>query len=701
VRTVVLSNDYAERVYAGVLGKVIGVYLGRPVEGWRHEEIAARLGEIRHYVNDQLGARPLVVPDDDITGTFVFLRALGDYPDKYPGDMDAARVGQTWLNYAMEGRTVLWWGGRGNSTEHTAYLLLKEGVPPPESGSIARNGRVVAEQVGAQIFCEGWAMTCPGDPDGAAALAAEAASVSHDGEALNAARVVAALVALAFVETDVERMVRRAVAVVDEDSLIARVDRDVLDWHASGQSWRDGRARIESTYGYDQYGGNCHVVPNHAIVIHALLHGEGDFTRSVGISASCGWDTDSNTGNVGCVAGVFGGVDGIDRGADWRGPVADRLYLPTADGGGAVTDTAREALTIVQHGRAHAGLPPLTVKANARFHFEFSGSVQGFAAWPPDSCLIDNVPGHSAIGARSLALRRRADAAMALTATFVDPGDAAGGPYQLVASPTLHSGQRVRAGVSCAGAAAVVRLVIRVYGAADELRDLAGPAQRLNIGDRAELDFTVPSTGGHPIGQVGIAIDWPEPGPGTVNLDYLTWDGPPEVTLGRPVDGGTRWQRAWVDAVDRLETHRPEDYRLIQDHGVGLLMQGSRDWTDYVVSTQLTPHLARGVGLAARVQGLTRHYSVRLADRRRVELVRTLGGETVLAEAPFPWEFGQTHALRLRVKGEHIQAFVDDTELSATDPGTPLRGGGVALLVDEGRTAAGAVRVAPIGRSTR
>ncbi|MCH8142652.1 MAG: hypothetical protein IH908_13765 [Proteobacteria bacterium] len=25
-----LTNDYAERVYAGVLGKVIGVYLGRP-----------------------------------------------------------------------------------------------------------------------------------------------------------------------------------------------------------------------------------------------------------------------------------------------------------------------------------------------------------------------------------------------------------------------------------------------------------------------------------------------------------------------------------------------------------------------------------------------------------------------------------------------------------------------------------------------
>ncbi len=28
-----IRPDYAERVYAGVLGKIIGVYLGRPLEG--------------------------------------------------------------------------------------------------------------------------------------------------------------------------------------------------------------------------------------------------------------------------------------------------------------------------------------------------------------------------------------------------------------------------------------------------------------------------------------------------------------------------------------------------------------------------------------------------------------------------------------------------------------------------------------------
>ena len=73
-----LPVDYEERVYAGVLGKIIGVYLGRPFEGWPNERIEERLGEINYYVHDKLDV-PLIVTDDDISGTFTFIRALEDY----------------------------------------------------------------------------------------------------------------------------------------------------------------------------------------------------------------------------------------------------------------------------------------------------------------------------------------------------------------------------------------------------------------------------------------------------------------------------------------------------------------------------------------------------------------------------------------------------------------------------------------------
>ena len=38
-----LTHDFVERVYAGVLGKIIGVYLGRPFEGWGYEAILDKL----------------------------------------------------------------------------------------------------------------------------------------------------------------------------------------------------------------------------------------------------------------------------------------------------------------------------------------------------------------------------------------------------------------------------------------------------------------------------------------------------------------------------------------------------------------------------------------------------------------------------------------------------------------------------------
>ena len=34
-----LQKDYNEKVYAGVLGKVIGVYAGKPFEGWEFDNV--------------------------------------------------------------------------------------------------------------------------------------------------------------------------------------------------------------------------------------------------------------------------------------------------------------------------------------------------------------------------------------------------------------------------------------------------------------------------------------------------------------------------------------------------------------------------------------------------------------------------------------------------------------------------------------
>lgn len=62
---------YREQIYAGVLGKMIGVYLGRPVEGWSYDKIRETFDEVKYYVHEKVGV-PLIVADDDISGTFAF-----------------------------------------------------------------------------------------------------------------------------------------------------------------------------------------------------------------------------------------------------------------------------------------------------------------------------------------------------------------------------------------------------------------------------------------------------------------------------------------------------------------------------------------------------------------------------------------------------------------------------------------------------
>src|SRR5215216_522650 len=614
--TMPLLHDNEERVYAGVLGKLVGVYLGRPIEGWTYDRISETYGEVDHYLPGRFGA-PLVVTDDDITGTFTLLCALEDHD--FDPDLTPQQIAEAWLNYTIERRTIFWWGGFGNSTEHTAYLRLKQGTPAPESGSIGLNGKIVAEQIGSQIFIDGWAMICPGDPERAADFARRAASVSHDGEAIYGAQVIAAMEAQAFVESDIQKLIDTGLGVIPRDSIIARLIHDVREWHAAEPDWRKTRERIAANYGYDRYGGNCHMVPNHALIIHSLLHGNDDLRRSLMIVNTCGWDTDCNSGNVGCLLGIKNGLRAFDGDHDWRGPIADRLYLSTADGGRAITDAAAEALHIVNAGRALAGKPRVAPKRGARYHFEFAGSVQGFQKDPTGSAVsLRNAEGHSGEGRRSLAISydvQDADTAARIsTPTFIPPEAIAMPGYALYASPILHSGQTLRARLvadETNAAPVAVRPFVIAYGPDDAPTTYAGPSVSVGAGEE-DITWRVPDTAGEPIYAAGLEIH--AGGEGTLFVDYLTWDGAPDVTLSRPPGAGELRRRAWVDAVDQFEGRWPEPYRIVQNEGIGLISQGNRSWTDYRVSAPITIRLAKSAGIAARVGGLRRYYGLMLDE---------------------------------------------------------------------------------------
>jgi ADP-ribosylglycohydrolase len=706
-------TDYLERVYAGVLGKIIGVYLGRPFEGWTYQRITSELGEIWDYIHERFNV-PLIVADDDISGTFTFLRALPDHGGT--ADVTAEQIGKTWLNYIVEDRSILWWGGMGNSTEHTAYLRLKAGIPAPASGSIASNGKTVAEQIGAQIFIDGWALVAPGNPKLAVELAGKAGSVSHDGEAIYAAQLVAAMEAQAFIEPKIDQLIETGLKYLPADSLITQLVNDIRDWHRTDGDWRVTRERIEHRYGYDKFPGNCHVIPNHAVIILSLLYSEDDFRRALMIANTAGWDTDCNSGNVGCLLGIKNGLAAIDP--KLRTPVADRLYLSTADGGRCITDAVRETYEICKMalnlGQAPAAPTP---KNGARFHFTLPGSVQGFQVEPSGGARLALVLHSFSEGGCEADFERvvtTQDRTLTLdfkflpgdepvritTPTFIPPDSKDASHYCLMACPTLYPGNIVR-GRLFAGAknSAPVRVApfVTYYGANDELYYHHGPARTLDPNAAQDFQWQIEDLTGAPIAQLGLEVSSDNAAAGKLHIDYIDWSGTPTTVFRRPDNNGKMWLRSWINAVDHVGTRWASPFHLSQNRGTGLFIQGSRDWQNYSVQAAIVSDPAKSFGLAARVQGLTRYYALLLGSGQVLRLVRNYDGVEVLAEVPWHWNWSERYQFILEVNGPTIIGSINGTELIRyNDPDATLLDGGIALVCEEGLIMTDEVKVTAV-----
>lgn len=697
-----LPNDYLERVYAGVLGKLIGVYLGRPFEGWTYQKIMEELGPIEYYVHERLD-QPLVVTDDDVAGTFTFVRALEDYGIK--PDLSAEEIGKAWLNYIVEERAILWWGGNGNSTEHTAWLNLKKGVAAPASGSIATNGQAVAEQIGAQIFIDGWAMVAPRQPELAAKLAEQAGKVSHDGESVYAAMLWAAMEAEAFASADIDHLIDTGLKQIPANSLIAKLIADIRAWHKAHPDWRDTRQKIQDKYGYDKYPGNCHVVPNHALMIMSVLYAPHDFQKAQMIVNTSGWDTDCNAGNVGCLMGIMNGLEGLEEGPDFRGPIADRMLISSADGGNSINDAVKQAYFLTNLGLQLAGGQAMPAPKNgAQFHFSLPGSQQGFRPLTGHDFASSVRIGNAEFeGARALTVDYEslgpAQVAAVTSPTFSPREMLNMRTYDLMATPLVYAGQKVRARIKADGGnrgAVEARLRIRVYNERDELRDIDAQPVKIEAGAETILEWTLPDTDGQPIAEIGIAITGTgKRADGRLFVDYLGWDGAPSFALKRPAGDCDFWRMAWVNGASFFSKRFPSAFRIAQNRGEGIIIHGTRQWTDYEASGNVMIHLGNYGGLTIRTQGLRRYYGGRVTRDGKMQIVKVRDDITeVLAETAFATEFEKNIAMKVSAQGSRIRFEADGVSLTAEDSATDAyHDGGVGLLIHEGALSSNEIRI--------
>lgn len=664
-----LPSDYSDRVYGGVLGKVIGVYLGRPFEQWSHKSIVERFGEINFYVNEEMGV-PIVVADDDISGTFTFLRALED--NDFDPNLTAEQIGETWLNYIIENRTILWWGGRSTSTEHTAFLNLKNGIKAPRSGSIELNGKTVAEQIGSQIFIDGWGLIHPNDPEAAADWARRAASVSHDGEAIYGAQVVAAMVAGAFGEQDIYKLQELALAQIPPDCQIHRLVEDVRELVVKYPDWREGFAELDRTYGYGVYTSNCHIIPNHGLIHFALLHGKGDFQHSMRVVNTCGWDTDCNAGNLGCILGVRNGPQSLNpydpdkppdaKRLNWWEPFEGKVIIPTADGGGYITDTSQLGDLVIYYANRLRGTEHRRpYRKFERFH---DGS---------DSYRVN---------------------------TFIKPSDLKDQGYGIQACPAIYPRQTISVWLWM-NVTSHIRFIARAYRSNGEIIETLLPETKIEQGShQLEISFDTPAN--QPIFEIGLDITdsihhWPHE---HVILNSCSFEpiSVPSCTFERPADGGSMWLRQWVNGLSEFRDWNGMD--CIQNEGTGLAIIGCREWQNYRASAKITFEAAKQSGLAVHVQGMRRFYALVL-ELGKLKLIKSRDGIHELAEIAFAWEFDETHELAIEVQtveGEvRLKGFIDgESVIHVTDSHKPLIEGAIGIVLTEGRARVPSVGIRPL-----
>lgn len=346
------GEDLRDRLAGAWLGRCAGCNLGKPVEGWSRERIRRYLEVANAYpIDDYLpkldpfpeglelnwcwpettrGNIRFMARDDDTDYTILGLHILEEHGFGFGPEHVAAE----WQHHLPFAQTY--------TAERAAYRNLIHGLRPTETATYRNPYR---EWIGAQIRGDMWGYVSPGDPVAASRLAFQDASLSHTQNGIYGEMWASALIACCFVASDRVTALEASLQFIPERSRLARALRHVLDLHARGWTWDEARDEIEVRYGHYSF---VHTINNSALVAAALLWGEGDFTRTIGLAVEGGWDTDCTGATTGSIFGAMHGVGAIP--ARWIDPLRDRIRSAIAGfDNSRISDLVERTQALIRH----------------------------------------------------------------------------------------------------------------------------------------------------------------------------------------------------------------------------------------------------------------------------------------------------------------------------------------------------------------
>lgn len=309
-------EELLDKISGFWIGQLAGNYMGFPFENVYVDEPCPMLVDryytwqddesIRMNRNDLRGFVPILAAgfegafsDDDTDIEFVTLHAV----EKYGLDITHPEITEMWKRHINR---KIWVANR------TARDLMAKGLVAPDTGRKENNPNWF--QIDPQLVNEIWSAFYPGMTKKAAERALWGARITNDDWGTHPTIAYAVMYSAAFFEPDVEKWVQMAMDTVPDEGPFAEGMRDVVRWHRDHDDWRQTRRRIhEKYYAYEKgdYTAPVSVVSslqNGLCGVMAILYGQGDFMKTVGIAVSAGYDCDNQAATCAGLIGVRNGA---------------------------------------------------------------------------------------------------------------------------------------------------------------------------------------------------------------------------------------------------------------------------------------------------------------------------------------------------------------------------------------------------------
>ena len=303
-----------DKIAGGWAGKMIGVTYGAPTEfnaaGKTYED------PIKWVPSDVKGS----IWQDDIYVQLTFLMAM----DQYGIDAPAKKFQELFAKAGYQ----LW------HANVQARKNFYDSIFPPQSGHPDYN--IHADDIDFQIEADYIGFMCPGMPQTASKIADKIGHIMNYGDGVYGGVFVAALYSEAYFESDIPKIIDKALLSIPAESNYSKIVKDVLLLHQQyPANWRAAWVELEAKWGADDICGagdsfNIDAKLNGAYIVMGLIYGDGDPLKTMEIATRCGQDSDCNPSNAMAVLGVIKGLSGLP--AEYQqavNAIGDSLFVNT------------------------------------------------------------------------------------------------------------------------------------------------------------------------------------------------------------------------------------------------------------------------------------------------------------------------------------------------------------------------------------